>query len=495
VFVAIKTTGVDNVEQTNYLGIYPTTEGVYAAVVSDRGSAAGVRCFFVPLAGAESGQPALTAAMKQILQQAGPYEESAVAIRGSLISQYDVHSEFTDYRQIENTIRFDAEEAAATDASVMAVTFEITASTPAGSDVSVYTAGRQTLTDILLDLQAGGLDPSVMEPDAVCLARAIEKMDAADRTGKMFLLVLGRTCFLLTFLNNSFAPKVRIFLLPDEPDKTAGLARQVILTLAGMPAGVVKTLVLANLVQSIDSAQMSQLTGIQVESPDLRQYLNLQIPQDATAEQADGFLFACGSAMAMAARGRQADFRRDFMPYQGRRKLLQKSLRLVSISLTILFLMFGLYFQSRAVRMKNYVSQQHEKLVADYSTAMYGKKLPPGMSFGSKLRNELSRVKQLQQGGLVEGSVVARLTYVLEAINSSPPSVNMTIKSITITGRSISVVGDTNSRKSTRELFDAIKKHNRLEVSEEKFGAANTRDEFVVSLKTKETKETKETKK
>lgn len=475
-------------EQTNYLGIYPTADGVYAAIVSDRGAAAGVRCFFVPLVVTESGQPALTAAVRQVLQQAGPYEESSVAIRGSLISQYDVHSEFTDYRQIENTIRFDAEEAAATDASAMAVTFEITASTPAGSDISVYTAGRQTLTDILLDLQAAGLDPTAMEPDAVCLARAIEKIDAADRTGKMFLLVLGRTCFLLTYLNEGFAPKVRIFLLPDDADKTAGLARQITLTAAGMPAGVVKTLVLVNGVKSVDLAEMKNRTGLQVELPNLSQQLTLENPQDVPAEQAEGFLFACGSAMALAARGRQADFRRDFMPYQGRRRILQKSLRVVSISLTILFLMFGLYFQSRTVRMKNYASQQHDKLVVDYTAAMRGAKPPQSESIGSRLRRELKNVKDMQQYGLVEGSVVARLTYVLEAINSAPATVNVTIKSVTLTERTISVIGDTNSRKSTRDLFDAMKKHNKLMVSEERFNAAPPRDEFVLSLKIKDAK-------
>jgi hypothetical protein len=447
-----------------------------------------VRCFFVPLAGSDSGQPALTAALKQVLQQAGPTEESAVAIRGSLISQYEIHSEFTDHRQIENTIRFDAEEAAATDASVMAVTFEITASTPAGSDVSVYTAGRQTLTDILLDLQAGGLDPSVMEPDAVCLARSIEKIDAADRTGKMFLLTLGHTCFLLTFLNNSFAPKVRIFLLTDDADKTAGLARQVTLTIAGLPAGVVKTLVLVNGAHSVDLAEMKNRTGLQVELPNLCQSLTLENPQDVPTQQAEGFLIACGSAMAIAGRGRQADFRRDFMPYQGRKRLLQKSLRILSISLTILFVMFGLYFQSRAMLMRGYVSEQHDKLIADYTVAMRGAKPPSSESIGSRLRRESKNVRDMQQYGLVEGSVVARLTYVLEAINSTPATVGVTIKSITISERTISVIGSTNSRKSTRELFDAIKKHNKLMVSEERFSAGKDGDEFVVSLKIKEAK-------
>jgi hypothetical protein len=138
--------------------------------------------------------------------------------------------------------------------------------------------------------------------------------------------------------------------------------------------------------------------------------------------------------------------------------------------------------------MKNYTSQQQQKSAADFTAAMRGIKPPSSESIGSRLRRELKNVKDMQQYGLVEGSVVARLTYVLEAINSSPPSVSVIIKSITITDRSISVIGDTNSRKSTRELFDAIKKHNKLDVSEERFNAAGNRDEFVISLKTKDKK-------
>lgn len=476
-------------EQSNYLGMYLTSEGIYAAVLSDKGYVAGVRCFFVPSTASESGESALTTMTRQLLQQAGWFGESAAAVRSSLINQYNLHSEFADLRQIESTIRFDAEEAAATDASALAVAFEITDSGPAGSEVNVYTAGRQILTDILLDLQAGGVDPTAMEPDAVCLARAMEKPGVMDAAGKMFLLIFGRTCFLLTSQSDGFAPKVRTFLLPDDPDKTAALSRQIILTAAALPpAASVKTLVLVDSAQNIDPAEMNKLTGMQVEQLNLRQRLNLQIPSELPAEQAGGFLFACGSAMALSGRTRRVDFRRDFMPYQGRRRLLRKSLRVVSVSLTILFVTLGLYFQTRAMRMKNYTSQLHQKLNTDYAAAMYGKQLPSSESVGSRLRRELNRVRQLQQYGLDEGAVTARLTYILEAINSSPKSANVIIKTVTITDRTISLIGDTDSRKSTRELFDAIKKHGKLEVTEERFNAAGNRDEFVVSLKTKEAK-------
>jgi len=477
------------VEQANYLGMYLTPEGIYAAVLSDKGHAAGVRCFFVPCASPASEGSALTAAARQTLQQAGPCEEFAAAVRSSVINQYDLHSEFTDPRQIESTIRFDAEEAAATDASSLAVTFAITASGSTGSDISVYTADRQTLTDILLDLQGAGLDPTVLEPDAICLARAMERTGLLSAAGKIFLLIFGRACFLLVPQGDGFAPKVRTFLLPDDTDKTAALSRQTILSVAVLPAASdIKTLVLVNSGRDIDAAEMSKRTGMQVEQLELSGQLNLQTPYDLPAEQIDGFLFACGSAMALTGRGHCADFRRDFMPYQGRRRLLQKSLKVVSVSLTILFVMLGLYFQTRAIRMNNYTSQLHQRLNEDYTAAMYGKTPPSSEPVGSRLRRELMRVKQLQQYGLDESAVTARLTYVLEAINDSPKSVDVNIKTITISERTISLIGDTDSRKSTLELRGAIVKHRKLEISNERLNPTGNRDEFVISLKIKESK-------
>jgi hypothetical protein len=50
----------------------------------------------------------------------------------------------------------------------------------------------------------------------------------------------------------------------------------------------------------------------------------------------------------------------------------------------------------------------------------------------------------------------------------------------------ITIVGDTNSRTSTRELFDAFKKHKMQEVTDERFSTAKNRDEFVLTLKAKE---------
>jgi len=475
-------------EQNELLGVYLTPEGAYCAVLSGKGHTSGIRCFFVSSAdSAQQGTAAMTAIARQAVGQAGLFEQSAVAVRSNLISQYYHHSEFADAKQVESTVRFDAEEASAADASTLAIAYEITQSGPGGSDVTLYTVSRQILTDLLLDVQAGGMDPAQMEPDAVCLARALEKTPEFDEKGRMYLLIFDRTCYLITSINAGMAPKVRTFLLPDEADKTAALARQVILTSAGMTdAGPFKKLILVGHIEGIDKAEMGRRAGMAAELLDAQKLLNLEIPYEASAGHFNGFLFACGAAMGLAGRVRKADFRRDFMPYEGRRRVLQRSFRVVSISLTILFLVFGSYFQVKTLRVSGYASAWDKKLKTDYSAAMYGAKPPANESMGSKLRRTLNDVKKFQQTGFDENAITARLTYILEAINQSPASVDVNLKTITISDRSITLIGDTDSRKSTRDLFDSIKGHKRLEVAEERFNANGPRDEFNITLKIKE---------
>ena len=50
-----------------------------------------------------------------------------------MFMQHNVHSKFNDPKQIAATVRFDAEEALATDISDLAIAFKITSSNQAGS--------------------------------------------------------------------------------------------------------------------------------------------------------------------------------------------------------------------------------------------------------------------------------------------------------------------------------------------------------------------------
>jgi hypothetical protein len=99
------------------------------------------------------------------------FSEISVALDCSMFMQHTVHSEFKDPKQIAATVRFDTEEALATDITNVAVAFEIASSDETGSQLTVFTSERQILSEVLDALQRYNLDPVNIEPDVHCLSR------------------------------------------------------------------------------------------------------------------------------------------------------------------------------------------------------------------------------------------------------------------------------------------------------------------------------------
>ena len=199
-------------------------------------------------------------------------------------------------------------------------------------------------------------------------------------------------------------------------------------------------------------------------------------------------MIAYGAALAGKTRGHKTDFRRDFMPYQGRRKVVQSSLRVIGISLTILLVSVAVFFQLKTFRMKGYTRRLNKKALSEYRAATFGKAPPRGMSVSSGLRRELVRAKQMEEGIGPGGdkSVPAKLTFLFEALNDTPKKVDVNVQQITITERSMKVKGDTNSRSGSLAFFDQIRKHPRIELSSERLTAgADRRDGFDITLEPK----------
>lgn len=424
--------------------------------------------------------PSLAAAIGGAIRAKGlVYDEAALALGSDFYAQYPLHSSFSDYRQIENTIKYDAEEATAADAATLAVTFEILHTEARGSEVMVYSADRQSLTDILLDLQAEGIDPVVIEPDVVSLARALDKKsEFAQDSETLYVILDADSGTFLKNANKGHGVYSRRILFGSQTDRTAELARQLQLTLAAWSARQpIRSVVLAGDDGAIDGRTLAEQVGRPVQKADLAlPAQGRQMPVLAAA--------AWGAALVHAARGRKADFRRDCMPYQGRRKILQKSLRIMSLSLTIVLLVMAAYFQLKTFRMYGYSRDLKNKLIVDYKAAMYSQNPPSNMPILTKLKNEQRRVKQRQEGYGPgdDNSVVAKLTYIFESINKAPDSVDVNVKQIAVTERTLRVQGDANGRRSTMQLFDEINKHSKLEIESSRVVPVTPRDEFEVTI-------------
>ncbi|MBL7215018.1 MAG: hypothetical protein ISS71_05010 [Phycisphaerae bacterium] len=427
-------------------------------------------------------------AARTVIRQGFSFGEVFVAIDCSCYTQYNLHSEFEDPRQIESTIKFDAEEAAATDAMNLAVTFEVTDIQPPGSQVTTYTADRQLLTDILLDLQEGGLDPTLMEPDIVCLTRTLaQTSNLSQRAGCLFVVLSGSHCYLLC-PNPNYAPTVRTFLVDSDRDVTSVLIREVLLaTASNKGSSSLESIVLIGPANRVDTASLGQGTGLTVQTETPEKSLSQTLATDSDITPAE-FMIAYGAAIAARTRGYKADFRKDFMPYQGKRKVMEGSLHLLGISLTVLLLTVACFYQLKTFRMKGYVSDLEDKTVSQYKAVMYGKNPPAVEKISSKLKREYTNAKKNEDGpGAGDNkSVPAKLTFFLEAVNRCQKNVDINVQQINITERSMKVKGDTNNRTATNALLNEIKKHAHLALGSYRYDKEGARDSFEVALDPKE---------
>ncbi|MHC5083558.1 MAG: hypothetical protein ACYTET_06430, partial [Planctomycetota bacterium] len=384
-------------EEKGSLGIFLSRDKAVAVWVSSGHEASVLNHLPIPQDLDKPETMALQAA-RSASRQGFAFDEVFLAVDCGYYTQYNLQSEFEDYRQIESTIKFDAEEAAATDAMSLAVTFEIMGAAEIGSDVMVYTADRQALTDILLDVQEGGLDPIFIEPDVVCLTRALEHTSRLpDREDTLFVVISQSNCYMIK-PNPGFASSVRTFLIAPDQDVTNVLIRQTLLTAASAASdNPLQSMMLIGQTESVDTEVLSQRTGLEVQIETPERSLSKTLTADSEMASNE-LLIAYGAALAGRTRGHKSDFRRDFMPYQGRRKLMEGSLRLISISLTILLAAVAVFYQLKTFRMKSYTRQITAKTLEDYKSIMDGKSPPPNTSEITILKRELRLAKSEQSG-------------------------------------------------------------------------------------------------
>ena len=474
-------------EQQNCLGIYLSEDCATVVLLSAQGPGMTVQdCFSVSAdADDERGRSLASIVAQKVIAKGPSFGEVAVAIDCALFTQHDLHSEFADPKRIAQTVRFDAEEALATDATNLAIAFNVTNTDQTGSDVAVFTASRQLLTEMLDDLKTGNLDPTAIEPDIVCLTRFFRHyLDFSENDNSILTIFSQRSCYIIVNPPESQnMPVVRSFLVSSSQDKTAVLASQIPITIASLKlARPITSLLIAGRTETIDYDKLAERTGLEVETIDLP--LPENADQSALAAQITGadFAIAYGSALSELTKTPKTDFRRDFAPYMGKKLVLQKTLRLISVSLTILMLAIGAYFQLKAFRKNKYTSRLEDKMRAEYSAVMLGKKPPAQEPIPSRLRREYTAILKREKGLLGDDeSIPAKLTRIFEALNSSPKKIDLNVETIVITAKTIRITGDTNKRSGTLSLFKSFKK-KKFKVLPKNLIQKGTRDTFIVTL-------------
>jgi hypothetical protein len=478
------------VNAQNRLGIYISKDKATVVYLGQQTpESASLDCFSVCMADEE--EQTMNALANRIAQGCAErqwqYSEAAVALDCALFMQHKVHSDFSEPKRVRATVRFDTEEAVATDITDLAIAFQITSSNERGSELAVFSADRKLLSDVLASLQSYSIDPVTIEPDVNALARFIGQTvppSEAQDAKTLFGVLSDQRGYFVTSSREKTMP-VRTFLISPNQNRDALLSREAITTSALSETDEpVRCLRVFDSTHALQVNLIRKRFGREVETIDLADAAKIDPEAFADGANTVDLAIAYGAALTASERTQVVDFRSDFMPYQGKKRRMQETMKVVSIAATVLLLAAGLYTQTKLFQRNKYLKRLDRKLSTQYAAVMSGKKPDPGSNPARKLASELRRVRELKSGQSSitgEKSIVSKLTLVLEAFNKCASQTDLNIDSVTLTDRSIRIRGDTSSRSNTLQFFDAIRS-TRLQILSPQYTLKGGRDTFTITV-------------
>ncbi len=473
------------------LGVYLSAD--HAAVVLLGCSDSGFKVFDCFTAQAlapdeQQGGKSIAAVIAETVRQKNiGFSAAAVALDCRLYSQQSLHSGFKDAKQISKTVAFDAEESLAADAAEMAVAFEIISQSESGSDLNVFASGKQKLHDIILDMAVNKLDPVTVEPDVIGVRRLCEQLGGDSWKSFIWAMISNHNCYIISPAADRNKPLLRTFLTNPSQNKTGLLSREIMITAAaGNSAGLIDGIKMYDSTGTIDAAAIERLVSLKVESVDIPAGFSAAAadPQQCPAIE---MICAAGAAMGQLIKSDTVDFRPAFMPYQGKKIIVETTIMAVSVMATIVIFALGLYLQLEMFKTNQYRAKLDRNLRAEYALAMPGQKFPSTENPVSKLTREISKIKSVKAGQFAaegEDSVAAQMTYLLEAFNETDKTVDLEISSITVSQKDITIAGSTNTGGHLK-LFEAIDKHQKLQRQQFTYQSKNDRDSFRMTINSK----------
>jgi cell division protein FtsL len=482
------------VQSQNYLGIYISKDTATVACVNAQGGVEKIVGGF-SVSAREQEQPNMQTLANQIAQGCAErkltFSDAAIALDCAMFMQHTVKSEFIDPKQIAATIRFDTEEALATDIADIALAFQITSIDDTGSTLTVFTAQKKLLSEVILALQQHNIDPITMEPDIYCLSRFIARQTQSDqhRQGTLYAMLSGRSGYLIAPPSSGGPRKsslVRTFLVGPKQNRTELLIREVLMTSAlSQSDGPIKNLRISDSTTDLDKESLTQKTGIETAALDLFRPPQGEIQNIGECSDHIECAIACGAATSLLEKEHKVNFRDDFSPFQGRKVKIQKALKFAAFSVSVLFIAVGLYFQIQLFTVNRELKNLRNKFSQDYA-AVALEKLPEDATFKKAVRDlgTLQRKIEAQTKGLGDAdraSILSKLTLILTAFNKCADKTDLNLKRLAITSQNITITGDTSGRSQTTLFFNTLRA-NGLNVNTPSYELKGNRDGFSITV-------------
>lgn len=481
----------------NYLGIYISKDTATAVCVEPNGGGNKIVGGFSVSAGQQE-QPNIQALANMIAEGCAErklaFSEVAVALDCAMFMQHTVKSQFTDLKQIAATIRFDTEEALATDISDIALAFQITSIDESGSTLTVFTAQKNLLSEVVKALQQHNLDPVTLEPDIHCLSRYIDNKTKSTRSEQatLYAMISGRSGYLIAppppAGSTHKSSMVRTFLIGPKQNRAELLTREVLMTSAlAQGAEPIKSMRVCDSTTDINTEPLSDRLGIETAAFELFEAAPGEIQNIGECSDRIQCAIACGAAMSLFEKEHNVNFRDDFNPYQGKKMQLQNALKFAAVSISVLIIVIGLYFQIELYKVNRDRKNLRNKLSRNYATVAL-EKLPEKTTFKQAVKDlgTLRRKIEAQTKGLGDtdrASISSKLTLLLKAFKECADKTNLNIKRISINTNSqnITITGDTSGRPQTTLFFNTLRK-NGLSINTPGYNTVGNRDGFSITV-------------
>ncbi|MHC4324651.1 MAG: hypothetical protein ACYSUX_10300, partial [Planctomycetota bacterium] len=235
---------------------------------------------------------------------------------------------------------------------------------------------------------------------------------------------------------------------------------------------------------AVNSKQLSDKLGIETGEIDLRSIVETKLQsQDDCADPID-FAIAYGATLTHSEKSRSVDFREDFSPFKGKKLRQQKTLKAAAISVTILLVAVGLYFQTQLFSVNKNKNDVRSKFAKDYAEVTL-KQLPADVKIKDAVRELgklLRRIENENKGLFPEGKPISsNLTLLLTAFNKCARQADLNIETINITTKAITVNGDTSNKQSRQRVFGTIRSSG-LEIMQESFDFKDNRESFRITV-------------
>ena len=379
----------------------------------------------------------------------------ALAVQGRLYQTQFHHSEFTDRRQIAQTLRFDIEEDFADDSESAALCYQHTAAARAGTDLIVYRADRKQLVELFEQLERVQLDALVAAPDvAAWLGYLRHSRSLPARRPAVALANCAGMIHVLLLDSNHQPLLTRGFVNASPGQAEALIKRELARCFAAIPA--------------------EQRPGTLVYHPaGFEEGLVRRIAEDSSLELCEldepdpAKAFAMGSAIGYLNGQTDADFRLDALPPQSLVTAKRRALYSLSAAASLLLLILVIVFNAHAGRSERIAEKAEAMVVKNWrDTHNQSEKLPRTVQqMNREIKNlwkQLDGQGQFRSTDNLPDSVEPILTAVFEAIDRLGKDFDLRLKSLRASAETATIAGAMRSMRDYNTFQDAVRQDVRL---------------------------------